>query len=805
MNQQDVTSFLRDINAPVKSFRISAIEWVIREGSGSSIRSALEQALATETDEECRILIGHAFAAIDSRSNSTGSPEKRERITPELVRERFLRAEAGERLDLLRRLPAGNVAALSEWAPDWLKRETDPVVAASIIRVFGRCWPADHFLILSERLTAPFLSVRVAALEVLAAASPTLLITELPRLLGSSDPRIRALAIQGLNRIDPQEALLHLEAMLLEGDPAARRAAISNCLLFPFESTKPLLLKFFTIEDQPELLEEAGAVLLTNPDIEIPHRLWETVEAAPRPKALILKKIVEGVCGMIKRAGLLNDDFPAFVERLQQWIQKRAAIRFVQDFLARLSPETDPADEEARTVARGHLANPLIKAAFQAALSWPLSEVQRREVQALLAGSTPTPAPRSATLETPATPAPQRQPESVRPPPAFSDTLSDDEKMRIMAGWDTKNAPTAEPVLTKILKNSRERPAVRAASLRAALRIGLGGFVEFAAQGLQQADPGLLTAGLDYLEKYDPDRVLPRLGTYLSMADPRVQAAALKILKRNDPIQAVSTLIAMLSSKRPQVRTSAFSCMIHFDFSLVRDSLTQTLLATPEAELVQSGICLFQANPDPQNPMALYRLEKGLPLDLQAMVREARLTTEEMLESFEWLPKEPPEAREKKLAAKYAAEQAARATPAAYSLKSVRLSQTSASPAPTTPYRFVLPAAAVVLAIAFLFGEYTLVGSAQPATEETTPRWTALPAIPTECDGTIESVDWNLGEVRLVADPGGTFILPITDFSAFRPKKGMEISARLHPYAKTDSGQLISRAEFLQIKHRSKR
>lgn len=85
-----------------------------------------------------------------------------------------------------------------------------------------------------------------------------MLIDDLPELLNSKDPQIKALAIEGLAKIDKEEALKHLQALLLSADLSDRLAGIQNCPFLPFEMVKPVLLKYFAAENHPELLIRAG-------------------------------------------------------------------------------------------------------------------------------------------------------------------------------------------------------------------------------------------------------------------------------------------------------------------------------------------------------------------------------------------------------------------------------------------------------------------------------------------------------------------------------------------------------------------
>lgn len=60
-------NLLDDLRAPIKSFRIFALEEVIKSGGSPEILSVLEEINLEETDPECSMLISHAIAAVKER------------------------------------------------------------------------------------------------------------------------------------------------------------------------------------------------------------------------------------------------------------------------------------------------------------------------------------------------------------------------------------------------------------------------------------------------------------------------------------------------------------------------------------------------------------------------------------------------------------------------------------------------------------------------------------------------------------------------------------------------------------------
>lgn len=60
-------SYISELSAPVKSFRIFALEQIIREGNTSDVLDALKIRETLEEDEECKLLISYAMHAVTDR------------------------------------------------------------------------------------------------------------------------------------------------------------------------------------------------------------------------------------------------------------------------------------------------------------------------------------------------------------------------------------------------------------------------------------------------------------------------------------------------------------------------------------------------------------------------------------------------------------------------------------------------------------------------------------------------------------------------------------------------------------------
>ncbi|MFZ2958438.1 MAG: HEAT repeat domain-containing protein [Candidatus Ozemobacteraceae bacterium] len=830
-------SITLDLANPVRSFRLFAIEQAIREGASPEILAAIQKQLLDEKDDECKILLNHARVEVQRRLEGQGNGSAGPAFDPASFFERFSQATIPERLQMLARLSPRVLSDLGQTAVKLLENEENPVVAAGLIKTFSRAWPSEHFSRIASQLSASHLTLRLAAMEMLLQRAPDMLVQDLPALLISRDPRERALAIRGLAAIDFDEALAHLEALLLSNDPARKQAGLQNCIFLPFERVKPLLFKFFASESDPALLERAGWLFEINPDPEVPFHLYEIAELARPEKAAIVKKILSGACRVVEKTELLGDGFKAYIAKLQNWIFRRSATRFVHECAGRLAGETDPGPEFEASI-RKNLEKAHIRGIFEEALTWPIPERARQRMAILLEkaksfspeGKRP-PAPSGSNAEKPSrgnqfspppaanthqdmaargtltvstvplAPPPSRRsaiaPAKLPALPATSsgsgdtvspgaadlfENLSGDDKIRRVAAWQPEERDLVAVHLAAIVKNPSSSPDLAATALRTAARIESEGLVEAAGQWLRNADPNPVSAALEYLARFDAERIFPMLGKFLQSPHPRVKTGALKILKRFDPPQAASMLKAMLSKKSLENQTFALGCMIHVDFSLVRDHLAAYLEANPGTPHFESALCLFQANPDPENLYILYRLEKKLPGPEAALrLRAVREETIRLVRTMGLVPVEKIAQLESGFADRFKREQEkSKAPPAAYTIRVLREKEEAREGVSAflrelvRRYWFVPVTAAVLVGLWMYFFP-----AVEIASKPIKPG--GLLAIPVDIRGTVVEIRSKRDELVILTDDGVTVILPIPRGPAWRPRLGNAVKATVTP------------------------
>jgi HEAT repeat protein len=629
-NGEDMTEaeILKELKAPIVSFRLFALEKAIQGGNSSELLGALRLREQDEDDEECRMLLRHAIPEVERRLSQTPralsvpaaiimSPERFEIMSaPERVA--WLQAASNE--------PHDELKFLEKFL---CNHEQDPFVIVTFIRVFGGKWPLKGLSEFSRLLFSPRLSVRLAILDLFSQRDPERVRAFLPRLLVSDDPRTRVLAIRGLARLDLDEAIRHLDFLLSRKDPHQRRAALDVSVFLPFDRIKLPLLQFLAQETQVELLQRAGLLIEHNPDPEIPFQLWEIAENSTKTKAPIIKEILQQSVQNLKRGNGVKGDFQDYVDSLQSWIQERSAQKFVQNSIEWLKEANPAVESEVLSMMKQALQKPHIREALEKALEWSLPEDIKGKLQALFSSATPPDGP------------------SDGPPARLSDSLPLDEKIRLITLQTDAIPESVKPTLLEVLANPATPPDLRATSLRMAARVGIQEFVEPCKGWLRHENPNLVAGALEYLAQFDAEALTPYLGTFLQSQNLRLRGLAIKILRSLDAGQSLSALKAMLAKASATQAELALACLVHFDFAVIREVLTEFLEKNMQKSLFQAGLVLFLANPEPENLYSLFRLEKALPAEMASEARAARRQQEKQLEKYHRLPEGNKDTRER--------------------------------------------------------------------------------------------------------------------------------------------------------------
>ena len=605
-------NILDNLRLPIRSFRIFALEEVIKSGCSSEILSVLEEIRATEDDPECSMLITHAINAVQSRLNGIKNIESISVEDADKFLASWNEADDNLRMYIISNLPARLPKEIRGLGPE-LVVGCSPLLTARVIRTFSRNWPEDKFSIITNNLHSESLVLKLASLRTMVHLKPDLLLDDLPDLLASSDPEIKALAIRGLVKIDKEEALNHLQALLLSPTKTERLAGIQNCPFLPFETVKPLLLKYFAAETNSELLTKAGWIIEMNPDVEVPFTLFEIAERSPARKADLVKKVLNEAVRLLSKSGILGDKFVEYTHKLQNWVNKRNALRFVRQLVTKLDAEKVPADIEQQITVT--IKQPIVKEAFKEALEWPLSNLAKSRLANYL-GITDKSAVQTLSE-------PQKQEKVSEVPVETKQSLS---LFEMLATITPEKASEKFDKFLLLITNKDSASDLKIAVFQCLTRCKLSGAEDIAVKMIKSHDIAVATAAVEYLGIVNPDCIFPYLGQCLKVTDVGMKSAALGILKNFDYNQAISSLRAMMYSNDKIQQNMAMECIGQFDFALVRDMLTEFLCQSFSESIIEAGLCHFAANPSSDNVYSLYKIEqahKGKIAEQARSLREA--------------------------------------------------------------------------------------------------------------------------------------------------------------------------------------
>lgn len=617
-----------DLSSPLVDIRRMAAVQMLLDPPPASAGEELAAFAAREEDAETRAMLQQVVAgykklpaAVPAESDGpwagwSGSP--------------------AQRLEWLGRLPAEKRRELAGHAPEQLRRERHPLVASALIRIFGRAWPEAHLEELVRYASDDNAAVCLGALEALRQRKSELLLPVLPALLTSPHFRIRGAAVRALAEVDPDEALAHLEALLLDSDPSRRLEGLRCCLHARFDKVMPLLLKAMAIETDVRRLIAYGTLFEINPALEAPFRLYELSERASHDRAEVFRALVASACRVIGNTLLKPEEFQKYRAQLQTWIDRRAAAGLAQDIVARAADGRGIDHELIAMVERARKRSGLWNA-FQTLATLPMPPAARALFQKLIGESPVAPEEKASANGAPgeaavpgATVAATDTPPSSGVPVAAERTGEDQRKtppdrLEVLALLTPADRDAARREIMSILSTIEKSPApLVAAALRAAIRCLVDDQAPAARRVLKASDPGVVSAAIEYLGRFAPDDIEPLLGRFLASAESRIKTAAVRVLQRSDPLQAVSALKAMLRSRQFEQQKLGVACLVHVEFALVRDALVELFETNPPAELLDTGLCLFQMNADPEGVFLLYLLEKQVPKDAAERVRKTR-------------------------------------------------------------------------------------------------------------------------------------------------------------------------------------
>jgi HEAT repeat protein len=582
---------LEDLRSAEASLRFSALSRLENLARSPATLAHLQPFLENETDPTIRFYIQLIVG-----------PGKAENAKTEL--------RTGEALDFLRKcLESENPDYVSFFLRlKWLPRdhyqlvtnllrerrwtEYPEAILPFFLRIFrdhGSALDVPDLELLCRHHNPHVLSLAVEALE---RWNPDRLESMLLPLLADPNPGIRSQAIRSLARRDPVEARKHFESMLFSPTTGDKAVALSHAFFFPFDQIETALLVFLSQETDPGLLQKAGRLFIINPSPETPLRLIDLFDRAAPEKKEPLKRILLEVIRLLEKGGIIQETGTEFLEKLKQtYRQKKAAAPKAADDKARLGDFLELMAAVPERWSAGQVAaleerlfgeqDPVTRLRLRTIHS----RLHRKGERSLLQAKAAAEVQRLLAL-----------PEIDFATLAFFLDLLPTSAfplvMPLLRGLDFTCIPDEIlPFLMTIFKQS-----------------GTPEDSPLLAGWCQHQDARLLYLAIEALEKVSPEDLKPFLVHLLSHDHPGIRSRTIRFLYSCDPLEAMRHFSGALFAAEPLERQSALDHAFFLPFEEIKPLLFRFLAWENEPRLIRAAGNLIRANPSSDLPRQLVAL-----------------------------------------------------------------------------------------------------------------------------------------------------------------------------------------------------
>ena len=580
---EDLENLILELQAPIKTFRIFAIEKAIKSGSSVRLLDELVKCRKLESDPECSMLLEHAVASVSGRlRKDDGAAASRVTLAD------FVRLSATDQLLVIKKTGTAQLKrdASAENIKKLLFMSTHAVVKAEIVKKCGSFWPTDFVSYLEDNLFSDSSTLQLACLEAIILKAPDLFRKHFEKLVTSRDPLIRAITVRGLAKKYPRSAAAFLADSLRRGDYYSRLAALRAISVMHFAPHRASLMELLSHEQDERLLKIAAAIVLANPDREVPFRICDiVVKSNDRKKADFLLELQKNCCSMIRMAELCPD-FPLYMQTLKEYRQRAQAVLFVENCLSVYESSQEATRHELVQLLREKGLAPEVMTAIKSALA---KEPQNELLKRVLA--------------------------SVAVKAEAHDVRADgaDQLLKKLVRIRSEKDPGALETISSALSDKKSDSAIIAAALRAAVAAGDKSWSNRAVSMLRRDSEDLQAAALEYLAAHDNDSFMLQVRIFIKSPSLIVRTALLRSLCCRHPDDARELFQSMLADKDHKVREKAVGSLIHFEFSSVREMLTACLEREKDESLLRAGVAFYLANPMVESVYDLRLLEQNRP------------------------------------------------------------------------------------------------------------------------------------------------------------------------------------------------
>ena len=406
-------------------------------------------------------------------------------------------------------------------------------------------------------------SVVCAAIDALETVDPGALKANIVSLLLNSNVWVRSRAARAMCRWDRTEAIRYLASMLSSKNKVERDAALNHSLFFPFNQIAALMLKYLTVENEPELIQKAGLVFMANPDKETAAHLYEAQQATRGLRSDLINGILMGVLDSLYKAKIEPDAPLKQIKTIKLNYENKRKRIYINHFSALLSSE----DPEIRFKAAIKLCE-LIRQKV-ADVSKLIKDFLKKE----------------------------KNEEVVKKVKLYLKSFSidislEDEKIETDTPEQRKNLYSSitnenyQQIIPPLLSNLKTFDSSEQVVI---LRIieDLGSKVESEAvvRCLSSRDSSVLQAAIECLNKIDPESLKPYLPDLIKNESDSVKISAINAYALSDKAQALCVLDRMINSIKVSQRKNALLCLENLDFASVCDIYLAALKREKDEEI----------------------------------------------------------------------------------------------------------------------------------------------------------------------------------------------------------------------------
>jgi HEAT repeat protein len=575
-----VKEFFNDLKSPDPSIRFSVLSRIEDLEWNDQQRHALKSLIAREQDSGIRFHMLKVLARFDQSENNRADVEEIEALLKEPEKDEIALALM---LESVKRKDAAKVVSCLEKV-NW--PEFSAYVLPSVLKFLKKY--ADHSSAPVIEMLCSHSDSRVCstAIEALEKIAPDRLKKHIVPLLLNKNLGIRSRAVKLLHRWDPSEALRHFEAMLFSDDINEKQAALFQAYFFPFNQIEHLMLRFVSVENDPDLIKKAGLLFMTNPDGRMPARLLEARQASGGEKYKLIDKILRGVLISLYQAKIVKATPEQMIEVLENHFRKKRLKLFIE----RYSLGLKSGEPETRLKSVAKLCD-LVRYGVKEAcsiLEEYLAKEKKSEIKnkALKLFSACQPEGDKQQAE-------DKKQKSERQ--QFAELLHSVSKENI-----SKFFSLAE----KFYQNLE--PSEKLQVLKKIERFGNKHHCQIPERSLKSENAEVLAGAIDCLSVIEPDSLVPFLPQLIKHRSSEVREAAIKVFALFDKQQAIALVEKMLFSVQPLQRRQAIHCCTHFDFQSVRHLLLRALKLEGDPENQEQLCFLLRSNVDEELFYCIY-------------------------------------------------------------------------------------------------------------------------------------------------------------------------------------------------------